>query len=228
MPSTWIPQPVQPSPYMMQVLRKIYPRIDFQRVRFFDGLPWYMRKAAPVAVTLPATFDTSYIHIYFQQYAEKSPYHQSILVHECFHVLQYFDLANAKGIGFFRWFLVCYFAEYINMLIKGVIARNFKDLTYHAYRHHPMEEPAYDIEAKSYQLFVTAQKNLSTPDLPALTTTHANYRWLPALTTIILITPAILLLTLLKTILEIFLLPLLSSIDARNAANTPKKEKHTA
>jgi len=109
----WVHPPVIEVPECVRrLLEGIYPTIDWSTVVFHDGLPWAVNVVAPVAITLPGTYDPHTIHIYVEHGAWDpcSCSGLALVVHEGFHVLQYRDLLGGYGVGFLRSFIVAYLA----------------------------------------------------------------------------------------------------------------------
>jgi hypothetical protein len=116
----------------MQLLRDIYPGIDWKRVDFYEGLPWFTSLVAPfvTAQALPDFYSFGRYKIYLKCYDESKTQCVADIVHEGFHVLQAMSLLNGYGLGILRGFYLVYIAQYMK----------------HGYRSHPLEIPAYDQE----------------------------------------------------------------------------------
>jgi hypothetical protein len=129
---TVFPKRVQPSKQLIEMLKVIYPTLDLDRIRFFEGIPWFTRYVAPyvTAQALPDTYSLRKLNIHVKEYDESSPNILADIVHEAYHMVQYERFQNAWGIGFLRSFIVYYNACYIT---RG-------------YRNNPFEIPAYEQE----------------------------------------------------------------------------------
>jgi hypothetical protein len=137
------------------ILKEMYPEINWVNVICFEGLPWYMKLSNAIGTALPDSYNRKRVNIYFKKYKD-TPVKQRLLllVHESFHILQYHELGsmnrNNKGIGFNRKFIHYYFGWYF----QGLYHSFFKEkMTWSsskskAYRQHPMEVPAYNQEAE--------------------------------------------------------------------------------
>jgi hypothetical protein len=122
----------QPSPATLELLQSIYPGIDWRRVSFHEGLPWFTPFVAPyvTAQALPDFYSFRRFRIYLKKYDETRAQCIADIVHESFHIMQAMSLNKGYGIGFFRGFTWYYIAHF------------FKT----GYRENPFEVPAYDQE----------------------------------------------------------------------------------
>lgn len=128
--------------HTQQLLQAIYPTIRWDKVRMYEGLPWFVA-AWTSALVLPNIWRHRTVHIYFRKIETDSVRGLSILVHECFHVLQYQDLQKMYEIGMFRNFLVQYIAHYMAGFWQHIWQHNMENAMRKAYFCHPMEVPAY-------------------------------------------------------------------------------------
>lgn len=140
------PKRVTIEPEVIQLLSQVFPTLDFNRIYFFSGMPWFMKYAFAAGVTLPGTYDLSGINIYLDGCNQKSKNGLGLIVHELFHGLQYKDLHGGYGVGFMRSFLVFYLTEYFILLKQGFKTQPFFEASKSAYDCHPMEMPAYQHE----------------------------------------------------------------------------------
>lgn len=122
----------QLQPSTMKLLKDLYPEVDWGRVDFYEGLPWYTPFIAPYvsAQALPQFYSFSRFRIYLKKFDESRAQCLSDIVHEGFHVLQAMRFWKGYGLGIFRGFTVYYSALY----------------TKYGYRNNPFEIPAYDQE----------------------------------------------------------------------------------
>ena len=139
------------------VLRHIYPTIEWQKVRFYKGLPWFIQGSFVGAIVLPATWGRRGIHVYFRNYRPNSFANLMTAVHEGFHVLQYRDLG--AGVGFFRGFMLYYLSEYLQLFFKNIKNNSRDTANQIAYEKHPMEVPAFAYEA-AFTQYAIAQKGI--------------------------------------------------------------------
>lgn len=147
------------------ILRHIYPTINWQKVRFYKGLPWFIRGSFVGAIVLPATWGRRGIHAYFRNYRPDNFSNLMTVIHEGFHVLQYRDLG--AGVGFFRPFMLYYLSDSIQLFFRNIRKNNREIASQIAYEKHPMELPAYAYEA-AFQKYAIAQKGMiHTADIPA-------------------------------------------------------------
>jgi len=162
----WVfPALIKRDEQTMMVLQHIYPTINWQNVRFYKGLPWFIRGGFVNAIVLPATWGRRGVHVYFRDYRPDNFYNLMTVVHEGFHVLQYHDLGN--GIGFFRRFMIYYLSEYLQLFFKNLKTNTRENASQMAYEKHPMEIPAYAYEAAFRQYALTQKGIIHTVDVPA-------------------------------------------------------------
>lgn len=127
------PTEIEKPECVLRLLQKIYPTVDWDKVKFYDGLPWYTSTFAPstVAITIPGTYGVNNIRIYFRDFAPCSCQGLTTIVHEGFHVLQYNDIGTG-GLGWIRLFMI----EYLGCTISN------------GYDNNPMEIAAYEYDAQ--------------------------------------------------------------------------------
>lgn len=171
----WVfPQQIEPDAEVRALLQGIYPTIDWQKVRFYKGLPWFMRGSYINAIVLPATWRRRHIHIYFAIYQPNTLAGLSTIIHEGFHVLQYQDLGT--GIGFLRRFMVCYLADYFQLFFKNINKKGYRIANNIAYQQHPMEISAYAQDRNFSQHCLRNKMQISPAQLPSkLIHTHCGY-----------------------------------------------------
>lgn len=127
------PKEIEKPECVLRLLEAIYPTVDWSKVRFYDGLPWFARLLQGTnAITLPGKYGLDSIHIYFQDFNPCTCEGMGTIIHEGFHVLQYNDIGTF-GVGWIRPFMIQYFACCFKL---------GKD----CYDEHPMENGAYDFE----------------------------------------------------------------------------------
>jgi hypothetical protein len=116
----------------MALLKTLYPTIDWTRVDFYEGLPWFTPFFVPfvTAQALPQFYSCSRYSIYIRTIDESRAQCLADIVHEAFHILQAMQFGKGYGIGFFRGMMLYYIALY------------FK----HGYRQNPFEIPAFEQE----------------------------------------------------------------------------------
>ena len=121
-----------PLPSTMELLKNLYPQVDWKRVEFFEGLPWFTGIIAPfvTAQALPHFYSFSKYRIYLIRFDESRAQCLADIVHEGFHVLQAMQFSKGYGLGFLRGLMVYYNALFLR----------------HGYRLNPFEVPAYDQE----------------------------------------------------------------------------------
>jgi hypothetical protein len=101
---------VHPTPCVRELLAALYPTVRWDVVEFHEGLPAGVRKFTDVAITLPAVFGTRGIRIYLAdgRWDPCTPTGLALLVHECFHVLQFQETLGGVGLGPLRGFALQY------------------------------------------------------------------------------------------------------------------------
>lgn len=121
-----------PNEDTMNVLRDLYPSVNWKRVDFYEGLPWFTPLVAPYVTcqALPRFYSFGGFRIYLKIFDESRAQCVADIVHEAFHVLQGMHFAKGYGLGFFRGFMVYYIALFGK----------------YGYRQNPFEIPAYDQE----------------------------------------------------------------------------------
>lgn len=121
-----------PAPFIMQLLKRFYPAVDWTRVDFYEGLPWFAPLVAPyvTAQALPQFYSCSRFRIYIKKFDESQPDCVADIIHEAFHILQYMETGKGYGFGFLRGMMVYYIAFFVK----------------YGYRQNPFEIPAYEQE----------------------------------------------------------------------------------
>jgi hypothetical protein len=116
----------------LALLKDVYPSIDWTRVDFYEGLPWFTPYLAPfvTAQALPQFYSFSRYSIYIRTMDESRAQCLADIVHEGYHILQAMHFSKGYGIGFFRGLMVYYIAFY----------------TKYGYRQNPFEIPAFEQE----------------------------------------------------------------------------------
>jgi hypothetical protein len=114
------------------ILKKLYPEVNWTRVDFYEGLPWFTPLVAPyvTAQALPDFYSFSRYRIYLRTFDESRAQCLADIVHEGYHITQAMAFLKGYGIGFLRGLMVYYNALYLK----------------HGYRSNPFEVPAYDQE----------------------------------------------------------------------------------
>lgn len=121
-----------PKESTMNILESIYPEVDWKRVDFYEGLPWWTPAVAPyvTAQALPQFYSFRKFRIYLRKFDETRAQCLADVVHEAFHIMQAMNFAKGYGVGFFRLWMLYYIAVFIK----------------HGYRQNAFEVPAYDQE----------------------------------------------------------------------------------
>jgi len=119
-----------PLPSTMQLLKDLYPKVDWSRVDFYEGLPWYTPFIASYvnAQALPQFYSFSRFSIYLRKFDESRAQCLGDIVHEGMHIVQGMHFWNGYGFGILRGFTVYYSALFMKF----------------GYRNNPFEIPAYD------------------------------------------------------------------------------------
>lgn len=116
----------------LQLLKDLYPRVDWSRVSFHEGLPWFTPAVAPyvTAQALPDFYSLGRYKIYIKKMDESRAQCLADIVHEGYHIMQAMEFWKGYGFGFFRGMMVYYNALFLK----------------HGYRSNPFEVPAFDQE----------------------------------------------------------------------------------
>lgn len=136
------PKKIQPSPFTYSLLTSLYPSVNWEQVKMYEGLPWFLPKWTS-AIVLPASWHYERMHIYFRHYEENDVAGLSTIVHEGMHVLQANDLAKAKGLGLMRGFIVSYIGLFFKTLWDNWGKYPRKEYWKKCYYLHQMEIPAF-------------------------------------------------------------------------------------
>lgn len=125
-------RPHQPQPSTLEILRSLYPSVNWNRVDFYEGLPWFTPLVAPYvnAQALPNFYSFGRFRIYLRKFDESRAQCLADVVHEAFHIMQAMHFRNGYGFGFFRGWLLFYIAHFLR----------------EGYRNNVFEIPAYDQE----------------------------------------------------------------------------------
>ncbi len=121
-----------PLPSTITLLKNLYPSVDWNRVDFYEGLPWFTPFIAPyvTAQALPQFYSFSRYRIYLKKFDESRAQCLADIVHEGYHVMQAMQFWNGYGIGFFRGLMLYYNALFVK----------------YGYRSNPFEITAHDQE----------------------------------------------------------------------------------
>jgi hypothetical protein len=127
-----VPDLIQLPECARKLLEHLYPRIDWDRVNFYHGIPKYILIKS-VGITLPNPIGFGGFRVYLKNVDFCSTDAIATLVHEAFHVQQFMFMG--RGLGVFRPGFIKYGICYASNLGKG-------DL----YDRNP-----YEIEAEAYE-----------------------------------------------------------------------------
>jgi hypothetical protein len=121
-----------PLPSTIQLLKDLYPTVNWNRVDFYEGLPWFTPFIAPyvTAQALPQFYSFNRFSIYLIKFDETRAQCLADIVHEGMHVLQGMRFWKGYGLGMLRGFTIFYSALFVK----------------YGYRNNPLEIPAYDQE----------------------------------------------------------------------------------
>lgn len=151
------PRKIELPEDQQQLLKQLYPSVNWKEVSFYKDLPWFMLNSFAIATVLPARFHRSKLNVYLQSRPKDDFYNLCTLLHEAFHVLQYQELHKryrGLGWGFCRPFMWHYIGGYVAQLFNYLFKKRigWKKASYAAYRYHPLEVEAYDQEARFAKL----------------------------------------------------------------------------
>ncbi|NVO09291.1 MAG: hypothetical protein HXX16_04940 [Bacteroidales bacterium] len=103
------PKEIEKPECVQQLLKTIYPKVNWNKVHLYNNLPWYISSSKTIAITLPGIYNFTRFNIYFNENFDPcSCKGLGTIVHEGFHVLQNRD-TGIFGVGFIRLFMVQYF-----------------------------------------------------------------------------------------------------------------------
>jgi hypothetical protein len=141
------------KPSTEKLLKNLYPSVDWNRVDFYEGLPWYTPFIAPyvTAQALPQFYSFHRFRIYLKKFDESRAQCLADIVHEGFHVMQSMQFLKGYGLGILRGFSIYYTALY----------------TKYGYRRNPFEIPAHEQE---YRFLDFCLKNNQHGIVPKLNT----------------------------------------------------------
>jgi hypothetical protein len=145
-----LPPAFELLPKEQRLLHQMYPEIDWSKVEFNAGLPWFMHFTFAIGTALPHSYNGQRVHICLRDKDRRSLNERlCIMVHEAFHIQQYHDLesmtSGSWGWGYNRRFMRYYIGWYFQTLWEALFEdkMTWKDAKQHAYRQHPMERTAY-------------------------------------------------------------------------------------
>lgn len=121
-----MPTKIETPQCLKELLGRIYPKIDLDRVIFYDGLPFYAI-ANPGAITVGR-------RVYFRK-GKFDPCDCAgiaLVAHELYHIHQ-----GANGFGF--WFLRWFYIRYVWLWLTRGFRRG---------KEHPLEAPAYGLQRR--------------------------------------------------------------------------------
>lgn len=139
------PEKREPTPCVRDLLAALYPTVRWEKVTFYEGLPGWVQRFTHGAITLPDPLGTHGIDVYVAagQWNPCTPGGLGLLVHECFHVLQFQE--GGAGLGALRVFTLKY-------LFRAIFEGGGRENRY--------EKPAYEQEEK---IFIPACRKLPRP-----------------------------------------------------------------
>ena len=123
-----MPDPIDLAECLLDAYKSLFPNLDFGRVAFFRGTPWYLPRSM-TGFALPASLGIGTVNIYVREdmYEPCSKETFLLIAHELVHALQFQQ--SGPGVGLFSFGLANYIAC---ALATG------------SYRNHPAEREAYD------------------------------------------------------------------------------------
>jgi hypothetical protein len=132
----------RPLESTLNILKDLYPNVNWDRVDFYEGLPWFTPAIAPyvTAQALPQFYSFGRYSIYLKKFDESRVQCLADIVHEAFHVMQASHFSKGYGFGFFRGWMIYYIALFYK----------------YGYRQNPFEIEAYDYE---YRFLAYCEKN---------------------------------------------------------------------
>jgi hypothetical protein len=121
-----------PLPSTMKLLKDLYPTVDWSRVDFYEGLPWYTPYIASyvTAQALPQFYSFGRFSIYLKKFDESRAQLLADIVHEGMHIRQAMHFGKGYGFGILRGFTIYYCAFFLK----------------YGYRNNPFEVVAHNQE----------------------------------------------------------------------------------
>ncbi len=108
-------QPITIPDCAKKLLEFLYPTVDWSRVTFFSGLPWWVASGT-TAITIPDPLSALGYRVYLganTNFCDDATI--NTIVHESFHLQQFMGGDGGYGLGFVRWgffnYFVCHFAN---------------------------------------------------------------------------------------------------------------------
>ena len=141
------PEKREPTPCLRDLLAALYPTVRWEKVSFYEGLPGWVQRFTQGAITLPDPLGTHGIHVFVAEgkWNPCTARGLGLIVHECFHVLQFQERLKGIGLGPLRVFTLQY-------LFRAIFEGGGKENRY--------EKPAYEHEEER---FVPACRALPRP-----------------------------------------------------------------
>ncbi|NOU19169.1 MAG: hypothetical protein HOO91_16555 [Bacteroidales bacterium] len=138
------PKEIEKPDCVLQLLKTLYPKVNWNKVHFYNNLPWYIPSSKTIAITLPGIYNFTRFNIYFNKNFDPSSYKRlGTMVHEGFHVLQNRD-TGIFGVGFIRLFMVEYLGSWAMF----------------GYKNSSMEVDAYEQEKHFNECYKALNKNI--------------------------------------------------------------------
>lgn len=206
-----------------QLLAGMYPQVNWKRVEFNQQMPWFLHYTFAIGVALPNAYRRSLVHVHLRRLDNLSPEERwCILVHEAFHVQQYYDLnsLDQSGWGYNRRFMRYYLGWYFQTLWVGLWRERlpWRQAQNYAYRQHPMERTAYWQEGL-FRKYLRVLQGRSVTDffaaVPHLVCTHSRVPAAPSIGFHGLAILLTLLVSLSKPLLDVCLYPLALILGGR-------------
>lgn len=145
-------QPIDLPDCAKRLLQFLYPTVDWSRVTFFSGLP-YWASSDTTGITIPDPLGLSGFNVYLGKYTDFCDDDAiSQLVHESFHIQQFMGIGLGYGVGWMRPSFYKYFVCFLSGLdfrhhtISEAIS-NISEAISNAYYDNPFEVAAYAQEA---------------------------------------------------------------------------------
>jgi hypothetical protein len=106
--------------------------VNWNRVDFYEGLPWFTPLVAPyvTAQAMPQFYSMGRYRIYLKKFDESRAQCLADIIHEGYHIMQAMQFLKGYGVGFLRGLMVYYNALFYK----------------YGYRQNPFEIPAYNQE----------------------------------------------------------------------------------
>lgn len=128
-----MPDRIELPSSLLKTLRFLFPTLDFDRVAFFEGIPWPICLGNLEGIAIPAPLSTGMAHVYLtaSSYLPDSEESFLLLAHELVHVLQIQrSLTKGYGLGLANPGVVSYLTCWLSSGFSSGRANRFEREAY--------------------------------------------------------------------------------------------------